>query len=262
MNRSLQLIIALALVSTGLYMYQNSKKPAAPLGTTVRLGISADNPPFTFVKNGEFVGFELDLAQALASELKYNLDVLDLDFSGLIAAVKNDVIDLSISGFNITEERKKNIAFSQPYYYSNIAVIGHKAYSSADEFPTAKIGLQHGSLFEATGKNLQEKFPGITILGFHRINQAVQELEDKTIDLILIDAAVAKQIIATHPALIVSSLAIHDESNGLGAIFKKESPLVEKFNTAIAAIKVNGTLDKLIEKWFSSAEPLTPTDKE
>lgn len=263
MKHFIRVALLCAIAGAGLFFYQQTHtNKTAPLGKTIRLGISADNPPFTFLRNGKFVGFELDLAQAIASELKYNLEVLDLDFSGLIAAVKNGVIDVAISGLEITEERKKNIAFSNPYYATNIATIGHRAYSAPSEFPAARIGVQHGSTFDTIAKKLQTQFPDMTILGFHRINQAVQELEQKTIDIIIIDTAVAAQITASHPALIASKITIEDASNGLGAIFKKGSPLISKFNLAIDKLKAAGSINDLEKKWLNSAESASSEHKE
>lgn len=263
MKLFMRLILLCALVGTAFFFYQRSKQQnTSPLGKTVRLGISADNPPFTFVKEGKFVGFELDLARAIAAETAYNLEIMDLDFSGLIAAVKNDVIDVSISGFNITEERKKNVAFSHPYYHSKLAVIGHKKYTSAAEFSNARIGVQHGSLFETAAKKLQEKFPQLSIVGFHRINQAVQELEQKGIDIILIDTAVADQIVMSHPLLQCSLIEEQDEESGLGVVFKKDSPLIKEFNAAIEKLKANGTLEALSNKWLVSTKQSPTPAKE
>ena len=262
MKNFIRFITTFAFLSIAFFVYKISKKPIVPLEKTVRLGISADNPPFTFITNGKYVGFEVDLAKALAAKINYHLDVLDLDFSGLIAAIKNDVIDISISGFNITKERKKNVAFSDPYYSSNIAIIGHKAFTNKSELSAAQIGVQHGSLFEATAKKLHATMPETVISGFHRIPQMVQELENKTIDIILIDIAVAKKITASHPNLITSIITLDDEENNFGIVFKPGSPFIAKFNEALKTLKADGTLDKLIEKWFNPPLDITEEIKE
>jgi polar amino acid transport system substrate-binding protein len=265
MKHFIRLALVCALAGSAFFFYQRSKNhTVSPLGETIRIGISADNPPFTFVKDGKFVGFELDLARAIAAKIAYNLEVLDLDFSGLIPAINNDVVDAALADFGITDERKKNIDFSEPYYSTknNIVILGHQTYMSSSEFPDARIGYQHGSVFEGAAKKLQAKLPGITAVGFHRVNQAIQELQQKSIDMILIDTAVAQQITQSHAALLISNLELDDDSNGVGVIFKKGSPLVAKFNEALKTLKADGTLEALTQKWLTSTEQSAPQTKE
>ena len=252
----LKFTIAAIVLAIGILFFNYYKKqtPTHSEKPSIRLGISADNPPFTFVKDGAFVGFEIDLAHALSSRMNHTLDILDLDFGGLIPAVKNDIIDLAIAGFNITEERKKNIAFSDNYYTGETGVISNQAFSSPAELAHTKIGVQHGSVWEAEAKKIAATYEGIEVIGFHRINQIVQELEQKTINAILIDTPVARQITQSHPKFIVSTLASLNEEQGMGVIFKQGSPLINECNKALAEIKQNGTLKKISEKWFNTEQ--------
>ncbi len=246
--------ISVALIVLGLVYFINSKRDTSSqeVKPTLRLGISADNPPFTFVRDGAFVGFEIDLAHALASQMGYNLEILDLDFGGLIPAVKNDVIDLSISGFNITEERKKNVDFSDPYYFGETGVVAHKAITSADDLADCRIGVQHGSIWEDEAKSIAATRDGVEVVGFHRINQIVQELEQKSIDAIVIEKTVAEQILNSHPHFKVSSIPSSSAQAGLGVVLRPGSELLKPINNALSEIKRNGTLKKIAEKWFTT----------
>lgn len=252
-------ILLCAIVGGGFFLYQHaSQRATPPLGESLRVGISADNPPFTFLKNGEFTGFEIDLARALAAELAYNFELLDLDFSGLIPAVQNNVVDLAIAGFNITPERKKNIAFSDPYYSGEAGVIAREPISDAQQLAGKRIGFQHGSLWEEEAKKLASQQQGVSLVGFHKINQIVQELEQESIDAILIETTVAQQIANIHKHLIVSAIPAQSEQDGFGIVFKLNSPLVPKFNTALAKLASNGMLDALKKKWFTNAQKDAP----
>jgi ABC-type amino acid transport substrate-binding protein len=248
------ILTLIALVLGIAYVKNRSTNSVSNEAPSIILGISADNPPFTFFKDDRFQGFEVEIAQEIASRLNYTLEIKDLDFSGLIPAVKNDVIDFSISGFNITPERKKNIAFSDPYYQSLPTVIGKKPFESQDDLSHFEIGAQLGSVWEAFAKQLAEQDATITVRGFHRINQMVQELSQETIQAILIDAEVAKKICKNNPAWIASTLKSTSENNHYGIIFKPHSPLVEKFNATLHEMKKDGTLNKLTQKWFTTSE--------
>lgn len=247
--------VLIALVALGIFLFIHSRSPknTAPTQTVLRLGISADNPPFTFVRDGVFVGFEIDLAHALASQMKCSLEILDLDFGGLIPAVKNDVVDLVISGFNITEERKKNVTFSDPYYFGETGVIAHEPIRQSADLANKRLGVQHGSIWEDEAKSIAAASHGIEVVGFHRINQIVQELEQHSIDAIVIETTVAQQILESHPHFKVSTIPSHSTQNGIGVVVPHGSQLLASINSALAEVKQNGTLKKLTDKWFANA---------
>ncbi|MBM3894114.1 amino acid ABC transporter substrate-binding protein [Candidatus Dependentiae bacterium] len=247
-------LLFIALILVFLYI---KHRPHSSLDTghqTIILGISADNPPFTFFKDDRFQGFEVDVAQEIASRLGYSLEIKDLDFSGLIPAVKNNVIDFSISSFNITPERKRNIDFSIPYYESMPTVIGNDSYKTEVDLQGITVGVQLGSVWETFAKQLAQTNPTLTVSGFHRINQMVQELSQETINAILIDAEVAKKIAKNNPKWTLSTLKSASENNQYGIIFKPNSPLVESFNNTLQEMKTDGMLNKLTEKWFTVSE--------
>jgi len=260
MKTKLQLILLsfIALLLATFTINYFSRKPSIVPEhhhkKTLRLAVSADNPPFTFFKDGVFQGFEIELIKELGSRTDYNLEILDLDFGGLIPAVKNNVVDFSISSFNITPERQKSISFSQPYYESIPTVIGYQKYTTIDQLSNKTIGVQHGSIWEVVAKKLATDDPTITVLGFHRINQIAQELSQKSIDAILIDAQVAKKICKTKTEWLAEELDIPNENNSYGIIFRHHSPLIKEFNDKIIEIKNDGTLNKLVEKWFNITE--------
>jgi ABC-type amino acid transport substrate-binding protein len=260
MRTKIQFIILslIALLFATFTINYFSKKPSVSIEhenkKILRLAVSADNPPFTFYKNEIFQGFEIELIKELGSRMNYNLEILDLDFGGLIPAVKNNVVDFSISSFNITPERLKSISFSQPYYESIPTIIGYQKYKDLNQLSNKIIGVQHGSIWEIVAKKLAAENQTITVLGFHRINQIAQELSQKSIDAILIDAQVAKKICATRPMWLSEELNIPNENNNYGIVFRHDSPLIKEFNDKIFEIKNDGTLNKLVEKWFNTIE--------
>lgn len=247
------LVVALVGLCILWFWHSRSSKEVPTGQHSLRLGISADNPPFTFIKDGVFMGFEIDLAHALASQLKCNLEILDLDFGGLIPAVKNDLVDIVISGFNITEERKKNVAFSNPYYFGETGVVAHEKIKTAADLAGKRIGVQHGSIWEDEANSIAAAHAGTEVVGFHRINQIVQELEQESIDAIVIETTVAQQILASHPHFTASTIPASSTQSGIGVILPLGSHLLGQVNAALGEIKQNGTLKKITEKWFTTA---------
>ena len=95
-------------------------------GEPLKLGCSADFPPFEYTEGSEPVGFDISFGQMIARDAGRKLVVVDMAFDGLIAALQSGAIDFIASGMTATEERRKNVDFSDPYYVSNQVIIIRK----------------------------------------------------------------------------------------------------------------------------------------
>ena len=123
------------------------KDQLKPESTELILGLCADYPPFEFKKSGEIVGFDVDVAQEISKELGYPLSIQDMDFSALVPALQSGRIDFVMSGMTVTDERKKNLDFSDPYFSSKFALVLPKesSFSQESDFEDKRVGAQLGS---------------------------------------------------------------------------------------------------------------------
>jgi polar amino acid transport system substrate-binding protein len=92
----------------------------------LRIATNAEFPPYEYNDNGKIVGFDIDLARAIADLLGKELVVVDMHFDSVIPAVQSGKADLGVSGITINEERKKNVDFSEPYYHASIVIVIRK----------------------------------------------------------------------------------------------------------------------------------------
>ena len=92
-------------------------------GETIKLGTNAAFPPFEYVEGNVVVGFDITMGQYIAKDLAKNIEVVDMAFDSLIAALDSGVVDFVAAGMSVTEERKKNVDFSIPYYESEQVII-------------------------------------------------------------------------------------------------------------------------------------------
>ena len=120
------------------------------------MGTSADYPPFEFIKNGEVVGFDIELAHMIAEKLGYKLQVQDMKFASIISSIQTDRIDFGISGITSTPEREKNVDFSIRYYVPKLAMVYRKENPilSIEDLNQKVIATQAGTTMESF---LQEK---------------------------------------------------------------------------------------------------------
>lgn len=92
----------------------------------VKLGLESSFKPFEYIENKNVVGFDVTLGQFIARDMGKKLQVVDMNFDALIAALQSGAIDFIASGMTATEERKQNVDFSDPYYKSNQVIIVRK----------------------------------------------------------------------------------------------------------------------------------------
>lgn len=92
----------------------------------VKMGTNAAFPPFEYVEGNKIVGFDATMAAMIAKDYGKKLQIVDMNFDGLIGALQSDAIDFIAAGMTATDERRKNVDFSEPYYQSKQVIIVRK----------------------------------------------------------------------------------------------------------------------------------------
>lgn len=220
---------------------------------TIRFAASATYPPFESIgANNEIVGFDMDLAKALCKQMEANCTFTNQAFDSLIPALKFKRYDAVISGMDITPERSKQVAFSQPYYANSAIVIAPKGkFSSFADLKDKKIGMENGTTHQ---KYLQDKHPEIQTVAYDSYQNAIIDLKNGRIDGVFGDTAVVNEWLKTNPNLAAVGEHVTDPQyfgTGLGiAVRPDNTALLEKLNKAIDAVKADGTYKAINDKWF------------
>lgn len=121
---------------------------AAKENATFIVGMEPTFPPFEFTENDKYVGFDLDLAQALCDKMGVKMEVKSMGFDALIPALKSGQIDMIASGMDATEERAKQVAFTTPYFFDGYSVVVRKDNTTINGFDDLKgkvVGAQVGT---------------------------------------------------------------------------------------------------------------------
>ncbi|EOI6477168.1 arginine ABC transporter substrate-binding protein [Yersinia enterocolitica] len=220
---------------------------------TIRFAASATYPPFESIgANNEIVGFDMDLAKALCKQMEANCTFTNQAFDSLIPALKFKRYDAVISGMDITPERSKQVAFSQPYYANSAIVIAPKGkFTSFADLTGKKIGMENGTTHQ---KYLQDKHPEIQTVAYDSYQNAIIDLKNGRIDGVFGDTAVVNEWLKTNPNLAAVGEHVTDPQyfgTGLGiAVRPDNTALLEKLNKAIDAVKADGTYKAISDKWF------------
>ncbi|WP_240647608.1 ABC transporter permease subunit [Paenibacillus nanensis] len=236
-----------------------SEETAADKGTIV-MGTSPDYPPYENVdakNNGEIVGMDIDIAKSIAAELGYKLEIAPMDFNGLIAALQTNRVDFVMSAMSVTEERKQNVDFSSTYYVARNTIVSRESepINTIEELAGKIVGTQLGS----TQDEFAETLEGLELKKLNRIPDLIQELKTGRVNAVIVEDAVAVEMVASNPDLKVSYLPAGSSEDGYAIAFPKGSELVAPFNEVLEKMKASGQIEEITEKWFATEE--TTKDK-
>ena len=209
--------------------------------------------PFEFQKENskDFVGFDIDLIQAIAKQMGYEkCTIQGMGFDALIPALDAKNIDVAIAGMTITDERAKKVNFSKPYYKSGLAIVVNKDNNTINDVADLKgkrIAVQIGT----TGAMEAEKIEGAKITSFNTNGEACLELKNKAVDAVIGDLPVEAYFLqqgGNDFAKIVGK-TLSSEDYGI-AVAKSNTALAKEVDKALDTLKQNGEYDKLYKKWF------------
>ncbi|HIU83983.1 MAG TPA: basic amino acid ABC transporter substrate-binding protein [Candidatus Aphodousia gallistercoris] len=207
--------------------------------------------PFEFVEDGKPAGFDMDLIVAIMKTQGAEVQLNNLPFDGLIPALQAGTIDIAMSGMTITEERKKRVSFSEPYYDNGLVVLVRAAdkdkFKSIDDIKGKTLCAQIGT----TGAITAGKMSGKNVKLFNNGPEAFMELNNKGCDAVVHDKPVVNYYVAKRgdKDVVVLPGQLNSEQTGI-AVAKDNKELLKMVNDGLKAVKENGEYDRLYKKWF------------
>lgn len=222
------------------------------LAKTYIVGTSAGFPPFEYVEDGKIVGFDIDLIKAIGELKGFDVEVKDISFDSLIAALKTGNLDIIAAGMTITPEREKVVDFSIPYYSANQAVIVKEGSGKnlTALFGKNDVGVQTGTTGDLwVTENLEDK--GILtgrVVHYDTFVLVISDLINGNLDAVVLDTPVAKRFSELKPVEIVAEI-ITGEQYGI-AVKEGNSELLQMINEGIEELRASGKMDELIDKYF------------
>ncbi|MBX3578159.1 MAG: ABC transporter substrate-binding protein [Rhizobiaceae bacterium] len=231
---------------------------AAQAQDTLRIGTEGAYPPFNnLTADGQLVGFDIDIANALCDEMKVKCEFVTQDWDGIIPALQAGKFDAIIASMSITEERKQKVDFTNKYYNTPPAIAAAKDSGingvSKEDLAGKTIGVATSTIHY----NYSElTYTDSTIKGYPTSQEEQLDLASGRIDAINDDISVLEEWLKTPDGAcchIVGTITPIPEIHGPGAgiaVRKGETALVEKFNKAIDAIRANGKYQEINAKYF------------
>ncbi len=208
---------------------------------------NATFPPYEYIENGKIEGIDPFIVRTVADRIGYDVDIQDMSFDSVIAAVQSGKADIAASGITVTEERKKQINFTIPYVVAKQVIIipENSAIKSVNDLKNAKIAVQHGTTGDLyVTQNIKEPER------YSHGPLAVSALIAKKVDAVIVDSEPAEVYIAQRSGLKILTEPLTYEEYAF-AINKKNTELLNKFNTELQKMKDSGELKSIIESYKS-----------
>ena len=219
----------------------------------VRIGVRNDNPPMSFVNDsGEWVGFDIDLANAMADQLGAELELVVVDETTRIGFLQDGRVDMSIASMNHTRQRDDAIDFSVTYFWDNQSfLIRTGEYESIEDLFGAKVAANAGSSSIPSWREYSAAAgaPEPEIVEFTDKLAAMQALRDGAVEGYTEDNITLLALAAGDPGLELLSGGHNPVQFGIG-VPNNDSQWRDQVNYALQDLWKAGTYQEIYDRWF------------
>ncbi len=250
------------LLALGLFLWVSSGDGLAGTLEDVKgrgkliAGVKTDFPPFGFLdKHGDHKGFDVDIAKVLAVELFGNekaVEFVAVTSGNRIPFLTSKKVDVVVATMSITEERKKEVDFSIPYFVSGqmILVHGDSRITKYQDLSGKKVATIQGSTGDMAIARL---VPTAERVKFERTFEALQALKERRVEAFVEDYMLIYDLVQENRGLKITGLQpFSPERYGL-AVRKGDPEWLDFINATLTKMKETGEFDKLLGKWFGEA---------
>jgi polar amino acid transport system substrate-binding protein len=233
---------------------QNTGQPTAASSSGMQLvepgkftfTASGEYQPFSYFKDGQVTGFDIEIGYEIAKILGLEPKVITTPFSGIIAGVKEGRYDAAIASHAITEERKQQVDFSDPYYLSGGQLFTRPdgTISKLEDLKDAEVAVALGTTHEKMARQYTQN-----IKTYDSDVTALRALEQGKHDVVITDSIVGEIAIQQGLKIKKSGSPLSEVQHGI-AVRKGNEELLKKINEALAQLKANGKYLELSKKYF------------
>lgn len=230
--------------------------------TTIKTGelhmaTNAQFPPYEMVKDdGTYEGIDVEIATKIAEKLGLKLVVDDMDFSSVITAVQTGKSDIAMAGLTITDERKKNIDFTDSYATGKQVIIVKEGSTikSADDLKDKKIGTQEATTgYLYCSASVEDGGYGEDhVTAYTNGAMAVQALKDGKVDAVVIDSQPAQEYVKANTGLTILETPYITEDYAIG-VSKSNTALTAAVNSALKDLIADGTVKSIVDKYIKAS---------
>ncbi len=225
-------------------------------GKTLRVGTLTDAPPYIYLENGTFTGYDNELLRDIAKREAFQVEFVGTEFSSLLAAVASGKFDIGSSSISSTAARKKTVAFSNGYDTGFTTIVVKKGSTLKD--PAAFAGKRLGVVQGSVQDELAGRIAGADVVRFPDYNAGFAQLKNSTLDGWVVPKDIGQKYLDQNPAVPLElGYTVQDKDTPSAyVVAKTNTDLLAKLNDGLAKAIADGTVARLHDQFLKQA-PLT-----
>lgn len=244
-------VTAVALFAAGCGSDDDNGGGEGGGGQTLSVGSDVPYPPFEQGKPGNYTGFDVELMEAIAEKIGRTAEFQDTSFDTIFRDLAQGRFEAVASATTITDEREETVDFTNPYYFSEQAILVKEGsdIDSVEGLAGGTVGVQQGT----TGEEFVEEKGNVGELRpYPQGPDAVNALKSGVLDAVVLDIPVAENAVEAGGGIEISAAIPTEEEYGF-VVSQGETELLEEMNEALEELKDDGTFTTIYEKWFKRA---------
>ncbi|MFJ5624554.1 transporter substrate-binding domain-containing protein [Peribacillus loiseleuriae] len=251
---SLLFVVALVLAACGTKEVGNAGAGDTEV-KSYRVGIDTTYPPFEYEeKNGDYTGIDIDLINAIAEDQNFKIDFKPMDFGGIIPAMQAGQLDVAIAGMSITDDRKKVVDFTDPYFKAGLTMVvkqGETSIKSIEDLAGKKVAAKKGTTGAKFATEKAEEI-GFELVQFNDSPAMFQDVANGNSDVLIEDYPVIAYAIAQSTLdLEIVGDRLNGDEYGIAVLKGKNDELLKKMNEGLANLKNSGKYDEIVNKYLN-----------
>lgn len=203
-------------------------------------------------KTNKVIGYDIDVAEAIAKKIGVPLEVKEMQFTGLIPTLQNGQADLVIAAMYITPARKEVVDFAEPYMDTGMVVAVRKddtVIKGPNDLKGKVVGVKTGATSEKVAQELNEKGAKITIKSYKETVDYLLDLQNGRLDAAINDLLNQLEYNKANPNVKIVGEPFTKAQLGI-AVKKGDKELLDLINTVLKEMKQSGEAEKLYKKWL------------
>lgn len=251
---SLFLVMLLLLAACGSSDESSGSGGETKEEKVYKVGIDTTYPPFEFEEGGEYKGIDIDIINEIAKNEGFKIELNPMDFGGIIQAMQAGELDVAIAGMSITDERKKVVDFSDPYFDAGLTLVvkkGTTAIKTLDDLKGKTVAVKKGTTGAAFATE-KAKEKGYKVVQFNDSPAMFQEVSNGNADVLLEDYPVIAYAIAQKDlGLEIVGDRLNGDQYGIAVLKGENQELLKKINNGLQELRDSGKYDEILKKYLN-----------
>ncbi|MDP4083255.1 MAG: transporter substrate-binding domain-containing protein [Bacillota bacterium] len=231
----------------------NSASDKSKNDKVYNVGVDTTYPPFEFQEGSVYKGIDIDLINAIAKKEGFKIKLSPMDFGGIIPAMQANQLDVAIAGMSITDERKKIVDFSDPYFNAGLTVVvkdNNTTIKTVDDLKGKTVAVKKGTTGAKYAEDNSTKL-GIKVVQFNDSPAMFQEVANGNADALIEDYPVISYAIAKKDlGLKIVGDRLNGDQYGIAVLKGQNTDLLKKIDKGLVDLKKDGTYDKIVNSYI------------